>query len=655
MHSVATPPPPVGEQAPGSPSRAAPRRTTGALLGLLVALAGLVATVAVALAWRANALDDARDARAADVASSERNVDEALEEVEALVLAVGAAAGATEDLTAQTFTGPVLAAAEPDQPAVASVAVVEPVADDDLEAFVEARRRAGLDGYQVRNPVDDADEHLVATFEQSGGSQPVLGGLDLAGLAAVERQLVVAAESGGAPAGPALGRLPSSDTSLVRSGFLVAAAVTEAGGAGQPGGTLDEVRLWMVALVDGERLLDESSTGPDLELELRAGDELVASTASEGGAAPSLVELDGAAPVEVGSTGPLVVVVADPGGLEAGAATREATLILVAGGVASVLLGALVWALARTRAGALALAADATQHLARSEEQFRAVVQNLSDVVLVTDADARVRYASPSVRTLLGREPEHVAGRDLFAELHPDDEPVVRRAMGAGRDGPLVELRLRHADGSWRHFEGTVADLLDDPDVGGYVCTAHDVSHRKATEQRLAHDATHDALTNLPNRALLEDRLGHALDRSARTGGAVAVLFVDLDGFKEVNDTAGHATGDRVLAEVGARVATTARASDTVARFGGDEFVVVCEDLSSAEDAEVVARRVLEVIAAPVLVGLDEYRVGASIGIVLAEPAERDVGLLLRRADSAMYEAKQGGRGRIAFYGAAPA
>lgn len=643
----------MGEQAPGPPPRAAPRRTSGALLGLLVALAGLVATVAVALAWRDNALDDERDARAAGVAASERNVDEALEDVEAEVLAVGAEAGTT-DLTAEAFAGPVLAAADLDDPAVASVAVVEPVADADLLAFVEARRDAGLEGFQVRNPAD-TDAHLVATFEQSGGSQPVLGGLDLAGLTEVQRQLVAAAESGGARAGPAVGELPSSDTSLVRSGFLVAAAVTDAGGVGQAGTTLDEVRLWVVALVDGERLLDDASARADLELELRAGERLVASTARAGDAAPALVEVEGAAPVEVGTSGPLVVVVADPGGLETGAATREATLILVAGGLASVLLGALVWALARTRAGALALAADATQHLARSEEQFRAVVQNLSDVVLVTDADARVRYASPSVRTLLGWEPEQVAGRELFAELHPDDEPVVRRAMGAGRDGPLVELRLRHADGSWRHFEGTVADLIDDPDVGGYVCTAHDVSHRKATEQRLAHDATHDALTSLPNRALLEDRLGHALDRSARTGGTVAVLFVDLDGFKEVNDTAGHATGDRVLAEVGARVATTARASDTVARFGGDEFVVVCEDLSSADDAEVVARRVLEVIAVPVLVGLDEYRVGASIGIVLAEPAERDVGLLLRRADSAMYEAKQGGRGRIAFYGPAPA
>jgi diguanylate cyclase (GGDEF)-like protein len=206
---------------------------------------------------------------------------------------------------------------------------------------------------------------------------------------------------------------------------------------------------------------------------------------------------------------------------------------------------------------------------------------------------------------------------------------------------------VRHTDGRFRDFEATISDTAGATEVGGLVFTAHDVSHRIATEERLAHDATHDPLTRLPNRTLLDDRLAHALDRATRTGAQVAVLFLDLDGFKEVNDTWGHAAGDRVLAEVAGRVAATARASDTVARIGGDEFVVVCEETGSVDGALTLATRILEVVRTPISVGGVSHQVGASVGIAVALPDERDASSVLRRADEAMYRAKEAGRGRI--------
>ena len=155
--------------------------------------------------------------------------------------------------------------------------------------------------------------------------------------------------------------------------------------------------------------------------------------------------------------------------------------------------------------------------------------------------------------------------------------------------------RNQGKDGRYRWYQGSVTDLSDDPAVEGLVLTAHDVTAQKAIEDRLAHQATHDPLTRLPNRVIVNDRLGHALARGRRDGSRAAAIFLDIDEFKRINDTWGHAAGDELLREVAHRVQRAARAADTVGRYGGDEFVVICEDLPSVADALLVAERIRDV------------------------------------------------------------
>jgi diguanylate cyclase (GGDEF)-like protein/PAS domain S-box-containing protein len=651
----------------GAAGPSAVRRLGAFGLGLLVTGVLVAATVGAALTWRARIEDDERRTFLSTAAQVERRLGADLERIDATTVAVAEQTLGPRPLTAESFAGPVLEAVPVEVPAsVVTLAVVEPVAADDVEAFVGERRDDGLVDFQVREPGEG--ELAVATFEQSGGAQPFFDGLDLGALPAARAALDEASATGEPVTSSVLGRLPSGEGSLLRSGFLVVVPVVADGVTpGGEGGA--EVERWVVALVDGEQLLDlavaGAEPGTDAQLVLAGPDaadgagrsDLLASTARDGETAIDLASADAAwqEQASLGGDQDLQLTVAQ---LEAQGSDRdvtEPTAILLVGTFASVLLGALVWALARTRASALALAASATDTLRHSEEQFRTVVQNLSDIVLLLDEAGTIRYASPSVRALLGWPPKDTVGSSIFDGMHPDDEPMVREAMvDAGlRDPgrpvssrPLLDVRMRHADSRFRMFEATVSDVVD-ADVGGLVFTAHDVSHRVATEERLAHDATHDPLTHLPNRTLLDDRLAHALDRSRRTGAQVAVLFLDLDGFKEVNDSWGHAAGDQVLTEVAGRVAATARSSDTVARIGGDEFVVVCEDAGTVSGAQTLAGRILEVVGTPITVAGITHHVGASVGIAVARPEDGDAAELIRRADAAMYRAKQAGRGRI--------
>jgi diguanylate cyclase (GGDEF)-like protein/PAS domain S-box-containing protein len=237
--------------------------------------------------------------------------------------------------------------------------------------------------------------------------------------------------------------------------------------------------------------------------------------------------------------------------------------------------------------------------------------------------------------------------------LHPDDVTRARRFLAemVRRPGntPAVELRARHRDGSWRYLEVVGNNLLDDPSVGSIVFSARDVSERKCLEEELAHRALHDSLTGLPNRVLLLDRLAHALARAGRGGQRVAVLFLDLDRFKAVNDHLGHDAGDELLAAVAQRLRGCLRTEDTAARLGGDEFVVLLASLTEASEASQVAERIVERLGTPFRVGGREVRISTSVGIALSRPAEGRPIDLLREADGAMYRAKARGAGCYAF------
>ena len=291
--------------------------------------------------------------------------------------------------------------------------------------------------------------------------------------------------------------------------------------------------------------------------------------------------------------------------------------------------------------------------LASGERHFRTLVQSSSDVTTLLEPDGTIRWQSPAVERVCGYEPGQLHGRPLEEFLHPDDVGELVRAVQEARSGDgesvVVECRIRDAAGAWRQTESIVTDCLDDPAVGAVVVNTRDVSDRRDLEHRLRWLAFRDELTGLANRALLRDRLSHALAARTRSDKVVALLYLDLDGFKQVNDTLGHAEGDRLLVEAATRLADAARPGDTVARLGGDEFAVLLELTVDDGHAWHVAQRLLDRLREPYVLSGTEVRVTASVGITVAGP-ESDADALLQESDLAMYAAKTAGKSRCTLY-----
>jgi diguanylate cyclase (GGDEF)-like protein/PAS domain S-box-containing protein len=290
------------------------------------------------------------------------------------------------------------------------------------------------------------------------------------------------------------------------------------------------------------------------------------------------------------------------------------------------------------------------EHAARQNEaRFRSLVQHSSDVIIVIRPDATVRFVSPSATRVFGYDPAGMIRHSLTDLLHPEDR---ERATSFFRDatqtpgvtGP-VEWRFRQPDGSWLNAEILATNLLHDSTVKGIVLNTRDVSERRRLEEQLIHQAFHDPLTGLANRALFRDRVSHALALAQRRGSPVTVLFVDLDDFKTVNDSLGHGEGDRLLIAAAERFLACARSADTVARLGGDEFVILAEDLNEPAGALVIAGRVVRALNLPMTVAGHVVRTPASIGIALSGPGQ-GADDVLRDADTAMYVAKRNGGGR---------
>lgn len=284
-----------------------------------------------------------------------------------------------------------------------------------------------------------------------------------------------------------------------------------------------------------------------------------------------------------------------------------------------------------------------------------AIVDSMADAVLTHGLDGVVLTWNPGAERLFGWSAEEAVGthlRDLFAaEQAPGDletgiavvaaSQVIHdlEVVGCRRDGSRVDVALTASPVLGEHGTVVAASVI-----------ARDVSERRRLQQELHHQATHDALTGLPNRALLEDRLEHTLAAASRTKAPVAALFVDIDGFKTVNDAHGHLVGDALLQELARRLTSVTRPADTVARFGGDEFVIVCDDTDEAA-AQRIAQRVAETCRPEVQVGALHLQVTASIGIAVSPPLEADGGQLVRCADAALYRAKADGRDRWHVHG----
>jgi diguanylate cyclase (GGDEF)-like protein/PAS domain S-box-containing protein len=289
----------------------------------------------------------------------------------------------------------------------------------------------------------------------------------------------------------------------------------------------------------------------------------------------------------------------------------------------------------------------------RSEARLSSLVQNASDVICIVGEDAAIRYVSPSVQRMFGYLPGALSDGRLTDIAHPDDQQRLLAFIAATAARPLgnpqkAEFRVRHAERGWRDVEALATNLLADKAVDGIVLNVRDVTERKAFEAELEHQAFHDTLTGLPNRALFHDRLEHALAGARRDNMPVAVLFLDIDALKDINDTLGHAAGDKLLQDVGRRLDECMRGVDTAARMGGDEFAVLINGSESEMHSIEIAARVTNALGLAVTLEGKQVTVATSIGIAFSNregSASQDAEGLLSDADAAMYMAKQSGTG----------
>jgi diguanylate cyclase (GGDEF)-like protein/PAS domain S-box-containing protein len=295
-----------------------------------------------------------------------------------------------------------------------------------------------------------------------------------------------------------------------------------------------------------------------------------------------------------------------------------------------------------------------------AEARFKALVQHSSDVVTIIEPTGTIlAQEGGSVAAVFGRPPGTMQGMQLEELLHPEDRPrlaaLLRRLQDRERNTELVVWRVDHGNGAWRYVETHARNLLAQPAVRGIILNSRDITARKTLEHELEHQALHDALTGLPNRTLLGDRLDRALERADRRGNQVAALFVDLDDFKTINDSLGHEAGDDLLREVAHCMRGFVGNNDTAARLGGDEFVLLLEDVVDEHAAAAVAERLATALQSPVFLAGREVVITASIGVAVRHAGQGSAEQLLRDADRAVYRAKACGKAQYAVFQEPPA
>ncbi|KAB8165923.1 diguanylate cyclase [Streptomyces sp. 3MP-14] len=298
-----------------------------------------------------------------------------------------------------------------------------------------------------------------------------------------------------------------------------------------------------------------------------------------------------------------------------------------------------------------------TRELTQKENYFRSLVQGSSDVIMIAAPDGKLRYVSPAATGVYGQDPSRLIGSELSTLIHPEDLGRVlhelRRFLAVPpscEPATRVECRVRHGAGHWLNVESSV-----NRHEGGLIFNSRDVTERVRLQAQLQHSASHDALTDLPNRALFTERVRLALGAGRGADPDAAVFFIDLDGFKAVNDSAGHQVGDELLVQAARRLREAVRSDDTTARLGGDEFAALITGEPGGEPQPreyrilEIAERVRAALSRPYTVDGQELRVAASIGVAFAEPDSTPASLM-RNADLAMYRAKQAGKARVELY-----
>ena len=345
---------------------------------------------------------------------------------------------------------------------------------------------------------------------------------------------------------------------------------------------------------------------------------------------------------------------------------RDAAPLIAGAGIClSLLLTLLAWLLGNGRERALALAATMTQELRESERRWAFALEGAGDGVWDWNLYTRVALTSKRWNEILAcKNAEQAHSIDEWEGLiAPDEREAVMAAISQCIAAPaeknatcVVEHRVRCYDGQWKWilFRGMVVERDDDGEPLRLIGTISDISDRKASEERIQHMAQHDTLTDLPNRALFSDRLRHELARAKRKDEHVGLIFLDLDNFKPINDNFGHAVGDRVLQIVAGRLKESVRASDTVGRIGGDEFIVLLPSLSNRADAAPLAEKIRLTLRQPFSVDGRTIQISCSLGVAVYPDDGQDEVELSKNADQALYRAKAAGRDGVQLASGTP-
>ena len=411
---------------------------------------------------------------------------------------------------------------------------------------------------------------------------------------------------------------------------------------------------WVGASIDpaifGTQAIGEVPPGIRASLEWGSDGQVLATAAAPGAAADRPTLLSTSLPIQAEGTDWM---------LDVTATSDYDPLVLAfpwrpfaAGLVPAIVMALILFVLGRSRIEALDMATSLGKDLAASEARAKAVMESAVEAILTTDAVGHVESVNPAAEVLFGWAEAEIVGRPI-AVVVPGLEPS---GDNEGLDGLHRGPNERMMEAIRKDEQRLPVDVsMSSTTIGGremFTLIARDATLRKLYEDQLEHQATHDPLTGLANRTLFDELLVRAAYRADRSGRPVAVLYLDLDGFKDVNDVFGHPSGDRVLSETSRRLEAVVRPGDMVARMGGDEFVVLCEHLSEPSDAEMIATRIVQAVGKPIPLATGVATVTASVGIALGEPGETAASLI-GRADEAMYRMKQGGKAGFLFAGAA--